>query len=555
MAAAENIAINFVTAYKGKGVADATQNISSFEKVANKAAKTFASIFAVQKITAFGRASINAFTEDQLAAEQLSKTLTNLGLGFQSTGVENFIQKLETATGVLDEQLRPAFARLVRQTGDVNKTQDLLNLALDISAGTGNDLMTVSNALAKAYGGQYTSLSKLGAGLTKADLSSKSFKSIQDKLQMLFSGQAATAADSYAGKINRLKVGFDNLKEGIGQGLISAFTAIAGPDGSITKATDQMAQFGVTIGDAIAGLGVLIGKLTTPVKETGLAGYIQGFTKTTGIGSLNPADYPIIKLLAKIGKDSKTISKGTLDQQLDVLYKQIEAERKRQIIVKANADATAKADAAAKKAKADQLALEKASAALKLASKVTSMDQIQLYAAIAQAQGQDLDRLRLQQALLDGNAASATILADKVLRANGLVMDMQGKISADPFAAWTTSLDNMLDAAIKAAAEIAKIKASITPSSGNTGGGGGGTPLTSTPAVQDLISTLSNNPNYTSIGGQALINAIATQAAQDINLNISLDQGLIVRQTQDASSNGTPLGLSRNNPGYFIPQS
>jgi hypothetical protein len=553
MATQENVRINFVTAFDGKGLNSAKQQIGGFEALANKAAKTFAGLFAIQKITAFGKATVDAFTQDQLAAEQLSKTLYNLGLGFQSTGVEDFIQKLETATGVLDDQLRPAFATIARATGSVAKSQELLNLALDISAGTGKDLASVSTALSKGYLGQTTALGRLGAGLSKADLSSKNFKTIQDKLQMLFSGQAATAADSYAGKINRLKVGFDNLKEGIGQGLISAFTAIAGPDGSITKATDQMAQFGVTIGDAIAGLGVLIGKLTTPVKETGLAGYIQGFTKTTGIGSLNPADYPIIKLLAKIGKDSKTISKGTLDQQLDVLYKQIEAERKRQIIVKANADATAKADAAAKKAKADQLALEKASAALKLASKVTTMDQIQLYAAIAQAQGQDLDRLRLQQALLDGNAASATTLADKVLRANGLVMDLQGKITADPFGAWTTSLDNMLEAALKAAAELAKIKASITGATGNETSATANAMPAFTPLSQQTINSIAAGGDV----GFAIAAANFQNQTQEIKVTVDPSAMVygITLATQAQSSNGVSIGTSRNNPSYFIPQS
>jgi hypothetical protein len=184
------------------------------------------------------------------------------------------------------------------------------------------------------------------------------------------------------------------------------------------------------------------------------------------------------------------------------------------------------------------------------------MDQIQLYAAIAQAQGQDLDRLRLQQAILDGNAASATVLANKVLQANGLVMDLQGNIKADPFTSWTTSLDKMLAAAIKAAAEIAKIKASI-----ETGNGGGGGGSTTPPAVQELISTLSVNPNFTGIGGQGLINALATQAMQNpaTEIKVTVDPSAmaygIALATQGSSSNGTSIATSRNNPTYLNPSS
>jgi hypothetical protein len=542
----ENVRINFVTAFDGKGLNTAKQQLGGFGKLADKAGKALVGFFAVQKVEQFAKASLKAFTDDQAAAVALTKTLTNLGLGFEDARVANFIQKLETATGVLDEQLRPAFSRLVRQTGDVTEAQKLLNLSLDISAGTGNDLMTVSNALAKAYGGQFTSLSKLGAGLTKADLATNNFVTIQAKLTKLFGGQAAAAADTYKGKIAKLNVAFDNMKEAVGKGLVDAFTTISANGGGLDTLTTGMKNLGDEIAYVLDMTSKAVAKLE---KIPAIGAAIKEFI-TRPINLLPiVGSYIDAGLAKKQKKDAADAAQSQRELNRMMLAGQPVIEKQR-----AAAAAKAKADAAALlKAEKDKLALEKASAALKLASKVTAMDQIQLYAAIAQAQGQDLDRLRLQQALLDGNAAAATTLADKVLKANGLVMDMQGKISADPFGAWTTSLDNMLDAAIKAAAEIAKIKASIVAENGNTGGGG--TPLTSSPAVQDLISTLSVNPNYTSIGGQALINAIATQAAQDINLNISLDQGLIVRQTQDASSNGTPLGLSRNNPGYFIPQS
>jgi hypothetical protein len=203
-----------------------------------------------------------------------------------------------------------------------------------------------------------------------------------------------------------------------------------------------------------------------------------------------------------------------------------------------------------------QLSVDKAALALKQASRVLDLNQIEIFAAMQTAQGDDLNRLKLQQAILDGNAAAATILADKVLKANGLVMDLQGKITVDPFAAWTTSLDKMLAAAIKAAAEIAKIKASI-----ETGNGGGGGGSTTPPAVQELISTLSVNPNFTGIGGQGLINALATQAMQNpaTEIKVTVDPAAmaygITLANQNQSSNGTQTTLSRNNPGYFIPQS
>jgi hypothetical protein len=545
----ENVRINFVTAFDGKGLNNAKAQLSGFDKLAAKAGKALVGLFAVQKVEQFAKASLKAFTDDQAAALALTKTLTNLGLGFESTRVADFIQKLEKTTGVLDEQLRPAFANIVRATGDVAKSQELLNLALDISAGTGRDLSSVSLALSKGYLGQTTALGRLGTGLSKAELASGNFATIQAKLTKLFAGQAATAADSYKGKIAKLNVAFDNMKETVGKGMIDALTTLSNTGGSLDLATTGMKNFGDEIAYVLTELSKLVVKIE---KLPGVGQTLKDFL------SKPITLIPVLGDYIQLGLENKQRKDAEAAAQDQIKFGNYIANNQK--IINKLRDAAAaktKADNAAQlKAERDKAALAKASAALKLAEKVTNMDQIQLYAAIAQAQGQDLDRLRLQQAILDGNAAAATILADKVLKANGLVMDLQGKITVDPFAAWTTSLDKMLAAAIKAAAEIAKIKASI-----ETGNGGGGGGSTTPPAVQDLISTLSVNPNFTGIGGQGLINALATQAMQNpaTEIKVTVDPAAmaygITLANQNQSSNGTQTTLSRNNPGYFIPQS
>ena len=546
MATNEQVRVTFVTAYDGKGLNQAKQQLSGFDKLADKAGKALVGLFAVQKIEQFAKASLKAFTDDQAAAIALTKTLSNLGLGFESTRVADFIQKTEKATGVLDDQLRPAFARLIRQTGDVGKTQTLLNLALDVSAGTGQDLMVVSNALAKAYGGQFTSLSKLGAGLTKADLATGNFATIQLKLTKLFAGQAAAAADTYKGKIAKLNVAFDNMKETVGKGMVDALTTLSNTGGSLDLATTGMKNFGDEIAYVLTELSKLIVKIE---KLPGIGKTLQDFI------SKPITLIPIIGDYIQLGLENKQKKDAEAAAQDQIKFSNYIANNQK--IINKLRDAAAaktKADNAAQlKAEKDKAALAKASAALKLAEKVTAMDQIQLYAAIAQAQGQDLDRLKLQQAILDGNAASATTLANKVLQANGLVMDLQGNIKVDPFAAWSTSLDNMLAAAIKAAAEIAKIKASI-----DTVNGSASAPTsTYIPLSSDSISAIASNPNFQSVGGNALINAIINQQATKVEVTVdpnAMAYGIALAN-QNQSSNGTQTTLSRNNPGYFIPQS
>jgi hypothetical protein len=130
------------------------------------------------------------------------------------------ILQTSLATGVADDQLRPAFQRLAVSTKDTTKAQELLNLALDISKGRGLELEQVANALGRAQDGNTTALGRLGLGLSKAELSTLSFTEVQAKLSDLYGGAAADNAETFQGKIDRLKVGFDEAKEALGVALL-----------------------------------------------------------------------------------------------------------------------------------------------------------------------------------------------------------------------------------------------------------------------------------------------------------------------------------------------
>jgi hypothetical protein len=138
----------------------------------------------------------------------------------QIAAVERQITKTSLASGVADDQLRPALARLALSTSDTAKAQDLLNLALDVSTRTGKPLETVANALGKAYDGNAASLGKLGIGLSAAELKTMSFTDVQTKLTDLFGGAAAQNAETFQGRMDRLKVAFDEAVETIGFALL-----------------------------------------------------------------------------------------------------------------------------------------------------------------------------------------------------------------------------------------------------------------------------------------------------------------------------------------------
>lgn len=195
--------------------------LEKFGKVAGAAflAATAAAAAYATKLAVEG---VKAAIEDEAAQKRLATALENVtgATEAQVKAVEDQILKTSLATGVADDKLRPALQRLATSTGDVKKSQDLLNLALDISAAKGIDVETAANALAKAYDGNNGALTRLGVGLSATEIKALGFEGTVNKLADTFGGSAATQAQTFEGQIARLKVGFDEAKESIGAQLL-----------------------------------------------------------------------------------------------------------------------------------------------------------------------------------------------------------------------------------------------------------------------------------------------------------------------------------------------
>lgn len=216
--------------------------------------------------TKFAIDGVQAAIADEQAVAKLSQTLSNMGFPDAIDGVESFIDSTQRATGVADDQLRPALDRLIRSTGDVGIAQNSLSLALDIAAGTGKDLEAVANALGKAYDGNTGALGKLGAGLDAAILKSGNMDTITAQLQERFGGQAATAADTYKGRIDRLGIAFDELKESFGYGFLGGLDDAQG-------ATDDLTRSMKDLEPAMRDIGNLIGDIATSAARATKATY------------------------------------------------------------------------------------------------------------------------------------------------------------------------------------------------------------------------------------------------------------------------------------------
>jgi hypothetical protein len=258
---AADIAINIAAQFTGKTAFDKAENSAQkLQKSVKNLGRTLGLALGTAAIVNFGKQSVKAFAEDDNAARSLAKTLENLGLNTQYAGstLNGYISSLEQQTGVLDDELRPAMDRLLRATGSVTKSQELLGLALDISAGTGKDLTAVSQGLQKAYLGNNASLGRLGVGLSKVELNSSSFLDIQTKLTTLFAGQAKDAADSFQGSLNKLTIASNNAKEAIGEGLVEALAILTGGGGTVDGAVGTIDKMSSGIADGAKNIAYMI---------------------------------------------------------------------------------------------------------------------------------------------------------------------------------------------------------------------------------------------------------------------------------------------------------
>lgn len=229
-----------------------------FGKVAVAAGAAIAGAFALDKVISFFQESAAAAMEDEKSLVALAVAMDNVGLAAENANVEAFIKKLSLARGVADDELRPALQRIITVTGDVATAQNALALAMDISAGSGRDLDSVSTALAKAYGGQTTALGRLGVGLDSALLKSKDMDAITAALAAKFQGQSAAAAETYTGKINRLNVAVQEAKETIGYELISALDTASQSLGGVGGFSAFIERAAENAADLIAGVGQLV---------------------------------------------------------------------------------------------------------------------------------------------------------------------------------------------------------------------------------------------------------------------------------------------------------
>ena len=392
MALSQNVVVNFLTKFDKKGLERATKELKGFDKTVAKSRRALkAGLYAGAIAAGFGlaklgRSSIQAALAQEKLDKQLRLTLQSIGAEGLLPNVKDFIDGLQRATNVSEEQLVPALRQLIAQTGDLDSSQFLLQKSLDISAGTGADLGQVLDAITKAAVGNYKSITALGVGFTAAEAKAMGFEKLLINLDK-YAGAAEASTETFEGQLKSFQISAGEATETLGNGFLIASSYIV-------TGTDNLRTFGAVLesvgggfADVLIGFGKTVSEkgflsaLNTTFQDLGIEGFKvrqKQFLAAKGYLGLSQQTIDALELQDKFGK-----KKLTQDQMLAKIQAQILARQK----------ATTKEQTA-------QAALSKKKAELEA---MFDMDRINLQAALSRKlSAEDEARIKILQRLAEG---------------------------------------------------------------------------------------------------------------------------------------------------------
>ena len=217
------VVIPIVSEFDGKGISRAVKEFQQLEGAGEKAQ------FALKKAAIPAAAALAgvavAVTDMTKAAIEDAKSQELLALALEKNALqgraataaaEAYIEQTMMSAAVADDVLRPALAQLVQTTGSLEQSQMLLNTALDVSAATGTDLATVTDAMSKAAVGNMKALGNLVPSVRDNIKAGESLDQIMVELAASMGGSAAAAANTASGQMTKLSLTIDETKESIG---------------------------------------------------------------------------------------------------------------------------------------------------------------------------------------------------------------------------------------------------------------------------------------------------------------------------------------------------
>lgn len=568
-----SIVIDIAAQFTGK------RAFAQAENAADKLGKTVKTALIGVGVTAFAKSAISAFAAQEKQLNLFKNSLRTIGFEFATSDSLAFLNSLKLQYGVVDEQLIPAYQQLLTTTRSLAASQNLTNVALDIAARQNISVTQAADALSKAYLGNTKSINALDLGISKATLASGNFSAILKEITNITKGSAASAADTFAGKLAKIKVAADSAKVSIGAGLVEALMQIS-QSTDIDQLQGKIINFGNSAAETLANVGkaisdnivllksfaIVLAAAFTVNKIATFIASVQAIVKVVktlrnallasavarnflfnpiGAAALTAGMFAAIGLVTK-GVEALSDSTTRATENLLNLFGASKAlgvggdqggaaKYAEGAAARAAADAKAAAAAQLKATQAQTKAL-KDQAKLKKAQTLFDLDQIQILAAL---QGQVTEdeklRLSLQLALIQGNASEAERLAAQLaisqLQTTNLALAIAKLPSAlNPFRDYPVDVleaINDINGIQKAldglkAPKLSVIVDTIYTSStlgGGGGGGGGGVGAATAPITSGLAGL--------GLGGDqgAAARALEQRRNDLTNLELSLGRG------------------------------
>jgi hypothetical protein len=435
------IEIPIISTYKDKGAKAAETSLSKLTGTAKRLGLALGLALSVNRIVAFGKASVAEFAASEKAAASLQNTLRNTGNLLAFPDAQAGIKNLAMLSGVADDSLIPLFSQLYLATGNVNQAMTDLNTAIDVSRGSSNELGSVVDALTKGYAGNTKGLAGLNVGLSRAYLASADMTKITKELNNTFGGASAAFLETYAGKVALINNQWSESKEIVGQGLVMAFETATGNRGAMGM-TNAMENLGFAISATAIRVGQLIKLMGTdiPLVSDVLKRVVDGWSYILGVED------------TRVDIQNELLRTNTRLNYEAMLAAEAQAKRNKEYLafLARQKKLTEASAAAAKKRAAEEKKLAAERKLLEQAGSIFDIEQIQIYAALQnKVTDQEKLRLSLQMALLQENVSEAQRLATELFKSQLQTTNLADAIAKlpralYPFSGWSEDIDLLL---------------------------------------------------------------------------------------------------------------
>ena len=523
MAANTDLGINIATTLDATGLKKADSAVKRLDNTVSKLGRNLGLTLGTAVMLRYGKAAVKAFAADEAAANRLATAVDNLGLSFSQVQVATFIDELERSAAIADDVLRPAFQGLLTTTGSLTKSQELLNNAIQISRASGVDLATVATDLGKGYVGITRGLIKYNTGLTRAEITTKSFNEILGIMLARSAGSAQAYLETTSYKMEVLTVAAGNAQETIGKGLIDALARVGGGTeaSDAAKAIDNIAK---ATSNVIVALGTGIGLIEKFRK--GYTNFLAGGDVDAMLQAPKPSTN---RSKSPAGTAQRTAQQRAAEATAAKRAKELAALQTKQV--------------KSQKALTDE---QKKQNALKKAGSIFDLEQVQLIAALkGKLSEEDRKRVELQFALITGNVSEAKKLTNEIAIAQGLGEKLAGYLASlpdakNPFASWGAYLDM-----------LAKKASLIVTGDPNFNSSLGWNNNPSFPEIPEVPET-NVTPFPRSTPGSFRRAEEQSNLTGPIQVSVNIDGKQIASALQDTSMSGTGSSINRLNGGWSI---